>query len=58
MAIIDSGGFGMALASPGRAIVDDGGTPLIKAARVIAVNAPIRVTSEHLADPFLRRLPQ
>jgi len=31
---------------------------IVRPAGVIAVDARIRVTSEHLADPFLRRLPQ
>jgi acyl-CoA synthetase (NDP forming)/GNAT superfamily N-acetyltransferase len=31
---------------------------IVRADGVIAVDARIRVTSEHLADPFLRRLPQ
>ena len=30
---------------------------IVRPAGVIAVDARIRVTSEHLADPFLRRLP-
>jgi len=31
---------------------------IVRADGVIAVDARIRVTSEHLADPFLRQLPQ
>jgi len=31
---------------------------IVRAEGVVAVDARIRVTSEHLADPFLRRLPQ